>query len=98
MYSARGKSFETGIVPVAMYNHPLPRLSIHCPKFVNTNHPIKIKHFHMLHVRVCTSLNVFSVFFFVDYCYTHLYVPWKFPSLSIDYNIGHWPIGDRLLQ
>ena len=60
MYSARGKSFETGIVPVARYNHPLPRLSIHCPKFVNTNHPIKIKHFHMLHV--CTSLNVFNVF------------------------------------
>ena len=89
---ASGKSFETGIVPVARHNHPLPRLSIHCSKIANTN-AIKIKHFHMLHV--CTNLNVLT--FFVNYCYPHLYVPWKFPSLFIDYNIGHWSIGERLL-
>jgi hypothetical protein len=28
--------------------HQLARLSIHCSKIVNTNYPIKIKHFHML--------------------------------------------------
>jgi hypothetical protein len=26
----------------------LPKLSINCSKIVNTNHPIKIKHFDML--------------------------------------------------
>ena len=41
-YSLRGKSFQTGIVSVVMYSHPLPRLSINCSKIVNTNRPIKI--------------------------------------------------------
>jgi hypothetical protein len=50
-YSASGKSFETGIVPVARYSHLCQE---HCSQIVNTNHPIKIKHFHML----CTKLEL----------------------------------------
>ena len=50
-YSVHRKSYQTGIVPVARYSQPLPRLSIHCSKIVNSKHPIKIKHFHML----CTN-------------------------------------------
>ena len=46
----RKKSFETGIFLVFRYSHPLSRLSIQCSKIVNTNHPIKIKHFHTLFV------------------------------------------------
>ena len=42
------KSFKTGIVPIARNSDPLPKLSINCSKIVNTNHPIKIKHFDML--------------------------------------------------
>ena len=37
------KSFRT--------SHPLPRLGIHCSTILNTNHPIKVKHFHMLHTK-----------------------------------------------
>jgi hypothetical protein len=48
MYSSHGKSFQIGKVPVARYSHPLPRLSIDCSEIVNTNHPTKIKCFHML--------------------------------------------------
>ena len=50
-YSARRKSFETGIVPVSRHSYPLSRLSINCSNIVNTNHPIETKHFHM----VCTK-------------------------------------------
>jgi hypothetical protein len=48
LFSPHRKSFQTGKVPVARYSQLLPRLSINCSKIVNTNHPIKIKHFHML--------------------------------------------------
>ena len=47
-YSPRGNPFQTGIVPVVRYSHSLPKLSINCSKIVNANHPIKIKHFHVL--------------------------------------------------
>jgi hypothetical protein len=33
-YIPPGKSLQTGIVPVARYSHPLPRLSINCSKMV----------------------------------------------------------------
>jgi hypothetical protein len=49
--SARGKSFETGIVSFDRHSHLLSRLSINCSYIVNTNHPIGTKHFHM----VCTK-------------------------------------------
>ena len=39
------KSFETGIVPVARYSHPLSSV---LSKIVHTDYPIKIQHFHML--------------------------------------------------
>ena len=42
------KSVQTGIVPVTRYSHPLPRLSMICPKIIITNYPIKIWHFNML--------------------------------------------------
>ena len=51
MSSPRQKSFQTDIVPIARYSHPLSRLSKNCTKIVNANHPIKIKHFHMLCTR-----------------------------------------------
>ena len=50
-YSPLGKLFQTGTVPVARYSHPSLRLSICCTQIVSTNHPIKIKHFHMLCTR-----------------------------------------------
>ena len=64
-YSARGKWFETGIVPVAEYNRPLSRFSIHCSNIVNTNHSIKIKHFHIL----CTKLYYLFNILFRAYSY-----------------------------
>ena len=53
-YNPHGKSFQTGIVPVTRNSHPLPRLRINCLRQVNTNHAIKIKHFHML----CTKYSL----------------------------------------
>ena len=49
-YSARGKSFETGIVRYSCrYVYCIvPLCQVYCSKIVNTDHPIKIKHFHML--------------------------------------------------
>ena len=45
MHSPRGKSFETGTVPVARDSHPLSSVLF---KIVHTDYPIKIQHFHML--------------------------------------------------
>ena len=50
-YSPRGKSLKTGIVAVARHSH---QLSINCSKIVNTNHPIKIKHLHILCTKCLT--------------------------------------------
>ena len=49
-YSPRGKLFNTGIVPIAKIKHKLF-------KKVNTNHPIKIKHFHVMYYK-----NMIAVF------------------------------------
>jgi hypothetical protein len=62
MYSPLWKLFKTGIVSIARYSYPLPRLSIDCSNIVNTNDPIKIKHFHMLCTKCrCCSLLLFAV-------------------------------------
>ena len=52
--SFHGKSFPTGIDLIARVSlvTAWPKLSINCSNIANTNHPIKIKHFHM----VCTKL------------------------------------------
>ena len=52
--SLHRKLFPTGIVPIARHSLviALPKLSINCSNIANTNHRIKIKHFHM----VCSKL------------------------------------------
>jgi hypothetical protein len=76
-----------GIVPRKIvsnwYNsrHPLARLSIHCSKIVNTNYPIKIKHFrliiHMFIVGVCLtvvySITILFCFPYRQYCQIFLW-------------------------
>ena len=57
MYSPRDKSFQTCIFPITGHSHPFPRLNIHCSKIVSTNHPIKIKHFHMLFTKFIYCIN-----------------------------------------
>ena len=53
----RSYIIAASIVPIARHSYPLSCLSIHCSNIVNTNHPIKIKHFHML----CTKIILYLV-------------------------------------
>jgi len=58
IYSPHGKSFQTDINPLLPDIVTVAKIlkSINCSKLVNTNHPMKLKHFHMFFAK-CTHLN-----------------------------------------